>query len=223
LTPRLSGRYTLVCPSHSQPLLVPFRSVPGGNGLGGRPPGSAMFISVQDLQLQEIPFQEEFSAEALELGSELRQAAPAKASGRAALVEEHDGARRIPDIRVVGKVSTRLEMRCARCLEPVFKDVNSSFDLVYRPQGADKKPDESSISEAETEIGFYQGDGLLLEDVVKEQLLLAVPLRVVCREECKGLCPLCGRNRNLEPCNCSSQPPDPRWAALEEIKNKLKQ
>src|SRR5713101_4514298 len=82
LTLTLSGRYTLVCPSHSQPLLVPFRSVPGGNGLGGRPPGSAMFISVQDLQLQEIPFQEEFSAEALELGSELRQAAPAKASGR---------------------------------------------------------------------------------------------------------------------------------------------
>jgi len=181
-----------------------------------------MFISIQDLQLQEMPFQEEFSAGALELGSELRQAAAVQISGRAALVEELEGALRIPDIRVVGKLATRLEMRCARCLEPVLKDVSSSFDLIYRPQGSEKRPDEASISEAETEIGFYQGNGLLLEDVIKEQLLLAVPLRVVCRDECKGLCPQCGRNRNLESCNCSSQLPDPRWAALEDIKNKLK-
>jgi len=181
-----------------------------------------MFISIQDLQLHEIPFQEEFSAGALELGSELRQATPVKISGRAVLVEEHEGAVRIPDIRVVGKVNTRLELRCARCLEPVLKDVSSSFDLLYRPLGAEVRPDEASISEAETEIGFYQGNGLLLEDVIKEQLLLAVPLRVVCREECKGLCPQCGRNRNFDPCNCSSQLSDPRWAALEEIKNKLK-
>jgi uncharacterized protein len=87
----------------------------------------------------------------------------------------------------------------------------------------DARPEEASICEAETEIGFYQGDGLLLEDVIKEQLLLAVPLRAICREDCKGLCPQCGRNRNLEPCNCSNQTQDPRWAALEDIKNKLKQ
>jgi uncharacterized protein len=182
-----------------------------------------MFISVQDLQLHEIPFQEEFSAETLELGPELRQSSPARVSGRATLVEEHDGAACIADIRVVGNVSTRLEMRCARCLEVVFRDVNSSFDLLYRPQGVDARPEEASICEAETEIGFYQGKGLLLEDVIKEQLLLSVPLRAVCREECKGLCPQCGRNRNLEACKCSNQTPDPRWAALEEIKNKLKQ
>lgn len=181
-----------------------------------------MFISIQDLQAHEIPFQEEFAAGALELGSELRPATPVKVSGRAALVEEREGAQRIPDIRVVGKVATRLEIRCARCLEPVLKDVSSSFDLLYRPQGSERRPEEAAINEAETEIGFYQGNGVLLEDVIKEQLLLTVPLRTVCREECKGLCPQCGRNRNLEPCNCSSQPPDPRWAALEEIKNKLK-
>ena len=181
-----------------------------------------MFISIQDLQLHEIPFQEEFSAGALELGSELRQAMPVQVRGKATLVEELEGALRIPDIRVVGNVVTRLEIRCARCLEPVVKDVSSSFDLLYRPQGSERRPEEAAISEAETEIGFYQGKGLLLEDVIKEQLLLAVPLRTICRDECKGLCPQCGRNRNLEPCNCSSQLPDPRWAALEEIKNKLK-
>ena len=182
-----------------------------------------MFISIQDLQLHEIPFQEEFSAGALELGPEVRQAAPVKISGRAALVEEHEGAECIPDIRVVGRLVARLEMHCARCLEVVIKDVSSSFDLLYRPQGAEIRPDEASISEAETEIGFYQGNGLLLEDVAKEQLLLSAPLRVVCREECKGLCPKCGRNRNLEPCACSERSSDPRWSALEEIKNKLKQ
>src|SRR5262245_30989027 len=164
-----------------------------------------MFISVQDLQLHEIPFHEEFSAGALELGSELRQATAIKVSGRAALVEELEGAERIPDIRVVGKGVTRLEMRCARCVEPVLSDVDSSFDLLYRPQGSEKRPEEAAISQAETEIGFYQGNGLLLEDVIKEQLLLAVPLRMICSEQCKGLCPQCGRNRNLEPCGCSNQ------------------
>ena len=181
-----------------------------------------MFISVQDLQLHEIPFQEEFSAGALELGPELRQVTPVKVSGRAALVEEREGAICISDIRVVGKLAGRLEMHCARCLEAVFRDVSGSFDLLYRPQGTENRPEEASISEAETEIGFYQGNGLLLEDVVKEQLLLSAPLRVVCHDQCKGLCPQCGRNRNFEPCSCSDRSSDPRWAALEDIKNKLK-
>src|SRR5262245_39533977 len=110
-----------------------------------------MFISIQDLQLHEIPFQEEFSAGALELGSELRQTTAAQVSGRATLVEELEGAHRIPDIRLVGKVATRLEIRCARCLEPVLKEVNSSFDLLYRPQGSERRPEEAAISEAETE------------------------------------------------------------------------
>ncbi len=63
------------------------------------------------------------------------------------------------------------------------------FDLIYRPLGVDRRADEVSISEAETEIGYYQGEGLLLEDALREQVLLATPVRALCREDCKGLCP----------------------------------
>jgi len=69
-----------------------------------------------------------------------------------------------------------VEIYCARCLEPVAQEAGEAFDLLYRPQGVDARGDEVSISRAETEIGYYKGEGLLLEDVIKEQLLLALPL-----------------------------------------------
>ena len=137
------------------------------------------------------------------------------------MLEEREGSRKIQDIRVVGKFSTGLEMNCARCLEPISRQVSADFDLVYRPLGADKRPEESSITEAETEISFYQGEGVLLEDLLREQILLALPLKAVCREACKGICPRCGRNLNLEECVCPPPEADPRWSALKGIKEKL--
>jgi len=92
---------------------------------------------------------------------------------------------------------------------------------LYRPLGVDAKGDEVSISRAETEIGYYRGEGLLLEDVLKEQILLALPVKQVCRADCKGLCPLCGKNLNAESCDCEVSMPDPRWSALEDIRKKL--
>ncbi|MGH9617972.1 MAG: DUF177 domain-containing protein, partial [Acidobacteriaceae bacterium] len=66
-----------------------------------------------------------------------------------------------------------------------------------------------------TEIGYYEGDGLLLEDVLREQILLALPAKSLCREDCKGLCPECGRNRNTAPCDCAAASTDPRWNRLK--------
>ncbi len=80
--------------------------------------------------------------------------------------------------------------------------VSADFELLYRPLGADAGRDELSVTDAEAEIGYYQGDGVLLEDVLREQVLLALPLKITCREECKGLCPQCGKNLNQEQCSC---------------------
>ena len=77
------------------------------------------------------------------------------------------------------------------------------------------------MTDAEAEIGYYQGDGLLLEDVLREQVLLALPLKVTCREDCKGLCVHCGQNLNEGQCSCSTAIEDPRWTALREIRSKL--
>jgi uncharacterized protein len=181
-----------------------------------------MFIKIKDLELRKMEFDETLTPGVIDLGEDVRQQGPLRASGRAELVRENRGARQVvDDIRLVGSFSTELELHCARCLEPVDNPVAETFDLLYRPQGVDARGDDASIGKAETEIGYYQGEGLLLEDVLKEQILLALPVKQVCSAGCKGLCPHCGRNLNLETCNCAEAVADPRWGALDEIRKKL--
>lgn len=181
-----------------------------------------MFISIADLEIQRLTFQEEYPVGTLLLGEDVRQALPLRASGHAELVREHRGARDVVnDIRFVGKLATQVELRCARCLELVRREVASSFDLLYRPLGVDAGPHERSVGDADLEIGYYEGEGLELEDVLKEQVLLAVPIKAVCRDDCRGLCPHCGRNLNAESCTCAQDAPDARWSALKDIRDKL--
>jgi uncharacterized protein len=181
-----------------------------------------MLIELAELELHPVDFQEEFPPGAIDFGEEVRQLTLLKTSGRAQLVEEHHGKRNvIQDIRLNGNLATSLELLCARCLDPVVEDIKRDFDLLYRPLGTDAGNEELSVTVAEAEVGYYQGDGLVLEDVLREQVLLAVPLKVVCREDCKGLCPTCGKNRNTEPCSCAATLGDPRWSALKEIREKL--
>ena len=80
---------------------------------------------------------------------------------------------------------------------------------------------EHAITPDETEIGYYQESGLSLEDVVREQVLLSLPGRTLCKEDCKGLCPRCGQNLNLATCSCGEAPADPRWNALAGLADKL--
>jgi uncharacterized protein len=181
-----------------------------------------MFLDIKELELHPLDFEEEFAPGAIDLGSEARQATLLKASGRAELVEEHYGKHQvIKDIRLRGRLSAGLELQCARCLEPVKQDVKRDFELLYRPLGADAGRDELSVTDAEAEIGYYQGEGLELADVLREQVLLALPLKITCRADCKGLCPQCGKNLNQEQCSCTTEVEDPRWAALKEVRGRL--
>lgn len=182
-----------------------------------------MFIKIKDLELRKLEFNETFTPGMVDLGEELTQVAPLRTEGRAELLREMRGAKEVvEDIRFVGSFSTEVEVRCARCLEPVHNAVSEAFDLLYRPQGVDATGHhEVSISQAQTEIGYYQGEGLLLEDVLKEQILLALPVKQVCSANCKGLCPHCGANLNSDRCNCAATLSDPRWSALGDLRKKL--
>ncbi len=181
-----------------------------------------MFIKLKDLELRKLEFDETFLPGVIDLGEEIEQNAPLHTVGRVELIRENRGARQVvEDIRFVAKFSIGVKSPCARCLDPMEHAIAEDFDLIYRPQGVDAKGNEVSISQAETEIGYYQGDGLLLEDVLKEQVLLALPVKQVCRANCKGLCPHCGNNLNMESCECVGTMADPRWAALEDIRKKL--
>ena len=182
-----------------------------------------MLISIRELEAHEVKFSQQLRPGAIDYGPDLRQHTALATQGRAELVEERRGhGQALEDIRVVGDFSTQLELRCARCLEPVLREVSGDFDLIYRPLGADAGMEERSIRGAEADIAYYQGEGLMLEDLLREQVLLAVPLKAVCNEGCRGLCPSCGKNLNVEACDC--QPvPDDRWGALHGIRDKLKQ
>ena len=183
-----------------------------------------MFISVRELQIHRIEFDEKYAPGAIDLGTEIRQSEPLSAAGRAEVVVEQRGGRlgTIADIRLVGGFKAQLEATCARCLNPVPQTLEREFDLLYRPTGVDRRGDEQAIHEADTEIGYYQGEGLQLEDVLREQVLLAVPIRLLCRDDCKGLCPQCGCNLNRETCHCTPPAGDVRWTALKEIKDRLR-
>jgi uncharacterized protein len=181
-----------------------------------------MLIEIRELEVHPVDFDEHLAPGVIDFGPDVRQEADLASAGRAQLVQEHHGKHQlINDIRIVGDFSTRVEMACARCLEPIHHDVAKPFELLYRPQGADAGKEELSVTAAEAEVSYYQGEGLLLEDVLREQVLLALPIKAICREDCKGLCAHCGRNLNQEQCDCADAVHDPRWSALKDIREKL--
>ncbi len=181
-----------------------------------------MLIELHELETHAVDFSEQFEPGALDLGEDIRQTTVLKTSGRVQLVREHHGKHiLVNDIRVAGDLSTKVELLCARCLEPVVENVAKKFDLLYRPEGADAGKEELSVTAAEAEVGYYRGEGLLLEDVLREQVLLALPLKAICREDCRGLCPHCGQNLNVKKCGCAEPTEDPRWSALKDLREKL--
>ena len=181
-----------------------------------------MDFKVSELEREPIDFDLELAPGAVDLGEEAEQAGQLAASGRAEVLHEHRGPRDIvADIRLKGSFSGRFQVPCARCVEPVEIPLAADFDLIFRPAAADSEATERSITAPETEIGYYQKDSLLLEDVLREQVLLSLPVRTLCKPDCKGLCPRCGENRNIQPCSCEEGPSDPRWQALAGLRSRI--
>jgi len=182
-----------------------------------------MEFKVSELEREPIEFDLDLAPGALDLGDEAEQKGPLATSGLAEVIHEHRGPKDIiADIRLRGRFEGRFEVPCARCVEPVEIPLQADFDLIFRPAGADQDPPERSITAPETEIGYYQEDSLALEDVLREQVLLSLPVRTLCNEDCKGLCPRCGANRNNQPCKCDEGPSDPRWEALAGLRSRIK-
>ena len=170
-----------------------------------------MFLAVKVLAVRKLRIRKSYAPGSIDYHTaEIKQTEPLEVTATAELL---DG-----QIRITGGLETKIELVCARCLEPVIEDVNRAFDLFYRPVTKDVKPKEDRLKDDETEIGFFEGEGLFLADVLKEQVLLALPLKVICRSDCRGLCPSCGANLNHEECRCETHATDPRLAPLERLK-----
>ena len=122
------------------------------------------------------------------------------------------------EIFVNGHIDTRAQVECDRCLQPVELPVNSDFALDYI-SGADYESSAAAeLTEADLSVSVFDGDAIDIDEIVKEQILLTVPTRTLCREDCKGICPECGIDRNTGERSCVTDNTDPRWAALKNLK-----
>lgn len=125
-------------------------------------------------------------------------------------------------VHVRGHLAARLGLECGRCLEAYPMALEQELDLFYlphRPGEDEEEDDEVELSDRDMVVAYYEGDRLDLGAVVREQCFLALPLKRLCREDCRGRCPSCGRNRNLESCGCPApeEAGDPRLAALKKL------
>jgi uncharacterized protein len=179
-----------------------------------------MEFKIIELEREPIDFDLELAPGAVDLGDDAVQKGPLAASGMAEVLHEHRGPGDIvADIRLRGHFAGNFQAPCARCVEPVEIPLAADYDLIFRPAKADADATERSITAPETEIGYYLKDSLLLEDVLREQVLLSLPVRTLCKPDCKGLCPHCGANRNSQPCTCVGS--DPRWEALADLRSRI--
>lgn len=123
------------------------------------------------------------------------------------------------EVFVEGHVETRAQLECDRCLKPVELPVSADFALEYITGADYASSSNAALSEEELSVSVFDGEAIDVDEIVKEQILLALPARTLCREDCKGICPECGIDRNMGQCNCAAGEVDPRWAALKNFKS----
>jgi uncharacterized protein len=119
--------------------------------------------------------------------------------------------------RVSGRLTGELELTCGRCLEPFNLAVATDFDLRYVPRVENTGEGEKQVQEDDLATAFYADEQIDLSELISEQFHLALPMKPLCSEPCKGLCPSCGTNLNTGSCDCSRKWDDPRLAALKNF------
>ena len=120
------------------------------------------------------------------------------------------------DLFFQGSVDGPVTGTCSRCLEDYSFPLAMDFAFVFAPHS--ERNTEGDLEEEDAELTFYQGDEVDLSPLLRDQIILALPTRPICRESCAGLCPMCGANRNVTQCTCHVEDGDPRLAILRKLK-----
>jgi len=126
-----------------------------------------------------------------------------KGSGREAVVDGH--------------VDSCVQVNCDRCLKAIQFPVSSDFSLEYITGGDYEESQVAELTEDLMSVSVFDGESIDLDQIVKEQILLAVPARALCKDDCLGICPECGNDRNAGECDCETKEVDPRWSALKDL------
>ena len=168
-----------------------------------------MIIDLASVGTSPKPLAANFAAAEIDLDKEATLTSDVVLNGE---MFDRDG-----KVHIDGTISTNISLDCTRCLEPVAQHLEFSFDDIFVDAEHESDDDEAELTVEELDESLVIGGSIDLAEVVREQILLALPEQVFCNEDCKGLCPKCGGNRNLIDCNCDQQEIDPRWAALKNL------
>jgi uncharacterized protein len=176
-----------------------------------------MLLDLSKLHGQRAHFERSFAPSAFDpQDSEYRVAAPVELS--------LDVQRLATDaFRVSGRLLGTLEVECSRCLEPFTVAVDAPFDLRYVAAAENTGEGEREVGEEDLATVYYREGMIDLVDLMREQFVLALPMKPLCSETCKGLCPQCGTNLNKSQCDCAPRWEDPRLAALKSLLSRDKE
>ena len=174
------------------------------------------FVDLKDLGREKISFEGslepgeiDFSADSIRQVDRLDWAASAERAGG--------------EIRISGSLKTTVEQMCSRCLEPARSEISKPFDLFFRQRDEQMfdEDEEVKLTEQETRTAFFTGTRLAIGEILHEQILLELPMKALCRVDCKGLCPTCGTNLNSGGCNCPREEFSPHMDTLFDLKRRL--
>jgi len=176
-----------------------------------------MRIEVEELTAAGRLFEQTYDAGEVDLEEEgARLVSEASVRGTAT--------RKGQEVRLRGEIRTEVELLCDRCLAPQRAPLAVEFDTSFVPQEVEAvKSENVELQAADLVVSAYEGDAVDLDELVREQILLALPSRHLCREDCKGLCQKCGAELNAGGCACEQGETDPRWAALADLKDESRE
>ena len=172
-----------------------------------------MRIEVENLTAAGEPFEHRYGPAEVELDEEgARLVSDAAVEGRAS--------RKGEQVRLRGTIRTEVEILCDRCAAPERAPLAVEFDTSFIPREVETaKAENVELSPEDLLLSAYDGEAVDLDELVREQSLLALPLRHLCREDCKGLCQKCGADLNAGHCSCEQSEVDPRWSVLAGLKD----
>jgi len=176
------------------------------------------FIDLKDLAHDKLSFSARFEPGVVDFAADnVRQIGTLDWS----VTAERAGA----EIRLCGTLDTKIELMCSRCLEPARVQVSKPFDLFFRErdEALFDEDQEVELEERDTRTAFFTGTKLAIGDILREQVLLALPMKALCTVDCKGLCPVCGTNLNSSSCGCPTEEFTPHLDNLLEIKRRLEE
>ena len=142
--------------------------------------------------------------------AEVRLVEPGEVSGRVRRAGK--------EFELRGRLHAKLEAVCGRCLKPVELPISTEFTERFVRAVSWAAEEQHELREEDLNIAIFDGEAIELDDLVREELLLAVPVNVLCSQDCKGLCPICGVDRNLNDCQCGNDEVDSRWQGLEHLR-----